>query len=42
MEDVRGYKVTYTGPEVQDLFDDVANASALSNLEIQAIIDSVV
>lgn len=41
MEEVRGYKVTYNGPEVQGLLDDVNEASALTNMEIEELINRV-
>ena len=37
--EVKGYKVTYTGPEVQDLLDDVNEASALTNMEIEELLN---
>ena len=40
MEEVRGYKVTYTGPEVQGLLDDVNEASPLSNMEIEELLNN--
>ena len=40
MEEVRGYKVTYTGPEVQGLLDDVNEASALTNMEIEELLNN--
>ena len=42
MEEVRGYKVTYTGPKVQELLDDVNDASALTNMEIEELLNTVV
>ena len=41
MGEVRGYKTTYTGPEVQGLLDDVNEASALTNMEIEELMNRV-
>jgi hypothetical protein len=41
MEEVRRYKVTYTGPKVHELLDDVNDASALTNMEIEELLNRV-
>ena len=38
--EVKGYKVTYTGPKVQELLDDVNEASPLTNMEIEELLNN--
>jgi hypothetical protein len=38
--DERGFKVTYTGQQVQDLLDDVNEASPLTNMEIEELLNN--
>ena len=35
-----GFQITYTGQEVQDLLDDVNEASPLSNMEIEELLNN--
>ena len=35
-----GYQITYTGEQVQDLLDDVSEASPLSNMEIEELLNN--
>lgn len=35
-----GYHITYTGQEVQDLLDDVNEASPLTNMEIEELLNN--
>ena len=35
-----GFQITYTGQEVQDLLDDVNEASPLTNMEIEELLNN--
>ena len=35
-----GYQITYTGQEVQELLDDVNEASPLTNMEIEELLNN--